>query len=434
MAKKIVSAVAAGGILANVLGGIPVSAYNGETAYPENKKVPFVITMVDIRNSKFSAYFYNTNTSIFKGVRIFGGEIDDTAMNKITENTTKAKNEYFRYDLRMDTWEEGTVSNKVEMTFDTSANLALNTPNTLGFYYLFWVSSTNKNLNIRRGRMNYDRCASSDAYLENEEAICRAEVWADGMLHYQPYIDWTRLPLADDPDQDFIQVYKNNSWVNERIREEVLPEPEPEPEPGSEPEPMRGEENTEGGGGGEPEGGTGSESEGSGENIKIVEVIKEVPVEKVVEKEVEKIVEVPVEKIIEMPTEKRVEVPVEKKVVEIKEVIREIPVFQNVLTENQLLKTEVETGAENDITDDEITLEDDVKNNETDDKAGDVIEEIDNTELMDPEEIDLPELGWGDDNKELNSKLAVFLAGGVSAAALLTLAVVFRKKKQKRSS
>ena len=420
MAKKIISAVVAGGILANTLGAIPVNAYSGETAYPENKKVALVITAVDVRNSRFSAYFYNTNTSIFKGMRVFGGEIDDATMNKITESTTRARNEYYRYDLRMSTWEEGTVSNGVEMTFDTTVDLASNVANTLGFYYLLWISPTNKNLNIRRGRMNYDRCASSEVYLENVEAICRAEIWADGMLHYQPYIDWTRLDLPDDPEQDFVQVYKNNSWISERIREEVLPEPEPEPESEPElelepglPEPaddeikrggvVEDEESIRGDGGGES-----SETSG-GENIKIIEVVKEV------EKEVpiEKIVEVPIVEKVEVPIEKIVEVPVEKRVVEIKEVVREIPVFASLLAEKSAQaagSSEVETEAKNEF---KLSTEQE--------------------EPMMPDDIEIPELGREIKDELWNSKVAVFSAGVVSALSLLILTVVFKKKKQKWS-
>ena len=426
MAKKIKTIVLTGGILANTLGVVPVGAYSGETTYPENKKTHFVVTMVDVRNNKFSAFFYRS-TSVFKGARLFGGEIDDTNLEKITEHTTKVKNEYFKYDFYMDSWED--IPSGEERTFNTSANLAANTPNTLAFTFLYWTSATNKNLNIWRGRMNYDRCASSEAYLTNEEAICRAEIWADGVLHYQPYLDWTRLGLADDPEQDFVQVYKNNGWVNERIKEEVLSEPEPEPEPEPESEPVDGGENKDGGGGGELEG----EKSNGGEEIKTVEVIKEVPVEvikevpveKVVEKEVEKIVEVPVEKMIEVAAEKRIEVPIEKKTTEIKEVIREVPVFANMLSDDlsDIAQLEVE--------DKTIETDDDVKDNEAEISSDDVDDvNIDDSELKSPDEIDLPELGR-EDNAEVNSKLAIFSAGMISAIALLVLVVAFRKKKQR---
>ena len=420
MAKKVVTMVAAGGILANTLGTLAVSAYSGETEYPENKKNSFVVTMVDVRNSKFSAYFYEKSANVFKGMRLFGGEITDTAMNKITGNATNVKNEYFRYDLYLDTWED--ISNRVERTFDTSADLALNTPNTLGFTYLFWNSSTNHNLNIRRGRMNYDRCVSSEVYVENEEAICRAEVWADGMLHYQPYIDWMRLSMADDPDQDFVQVYKNNSWTSERIRgEDPEPEPEPEPEPGD----------VDPSGGASGSGESGGEAEGSEENIKIVEVIKEVPVEKIIEKEVvkevpvEKIVEVLVEKKVEVPVEKRVEVPVEKRVeipIEKEVITREVPMFANMLSDSQLIEanTEEDNSEEN--------PKDDVENNETEENND--TEDVDNIELMSPDNVELPDLGQENDRKDWASKIAIFSAGLISAAALLILAVAFRKKKQ----
>ncbi|MDO4889678.1 MAG: hypothetical protein Q4A25_03260 [Candidatus Saccharibacteria bacterium] len=445
MAKKVVTMVAAGGILANTLGTLAVSAYSGETEYPENKKNSFVVTMVDVRNSKFSAYFYEKSANVFKGMRLFGGEITDTAMNKITGNATNVKNEYFRYDLYLDTWED--ISNRVERTFDTSADLALNTPNTLGFTYLFWNSSTNHNLNIRRGRMNYDRCVSSEVYVENEEAICRAEVWADGMLHYQPYIDWMRLSMADDPDQDFVQVYKNNSWTSERIRGE---DPEPEPEPGDVDPSGGASGSSESGGGADGEssdgGGTSGEGggggdeprgdggvEGSEENIKIVEVIKEVPVEKIIEKEVvkevpvEKIVEVLVEKKVEVPVEKRVEVPVEKRVeipIEKEVIIREVPMFANMLSDSQLIEANTDTEEDNS----EENPKDDVENNETEENND--AEDVDNIELMSPDNVELPDLGQENDRKDWASKIAIFSAGLISAAALLILAVAFRKKKQ----
>ena len=74
------------------------------------------------------------------------------------------------------------------------------------------------------------------------------------------------------------------------------------------------------------------EVKGLGEGVqvveKIVEVVKEVPVEKVVEKIVEVVKEVPVEKIVEVVKEVPVEkiVEVEKPVEVIKEVIKEVPV------------------------------------------------------------------------------------------------------------
>ena len=450
MAKKIKSMMLVGGVLINILGTAPVGAYSGESVYPENKKTHFVVTMIDVRNSRFSAFFYRS-TSVLKGMRLFGGEISDTEIEKITERTTRAKNEYFKYDFYMDTWED--IASKEEKTFDTDANLALNTPNTLAFTFLYWTSATNKNLNIWRGRLNYDRCVTSEAYLANDEAICRAEIWDDGLLHYQPYVGWNRLETVDDAESDFVQVYKSNNWVSERIREE---EPEPVDLSGD----VGGLENGDSdGGGGDSDGGSGSgdsEDDGDGaiskedENIKVVEiikevpveievirevpiekeVIKEVPVEKIIEKRVEipveKVVEVPVERIIEVPVEKRVELPVEKKVTEIKEVIREVPVFANLLADVQMDSggEEVEGDSEETVEDsnNQIMEDSDVQEIDTVEYAG-VIKE---PEVKEIDDIEVPNLG-----REDNSKWAILSAGLVSALALLVLVVAFSRRKQK---
>ena len=419
MAKKIKSMMLVGGVLANILGGVPVGAYSGESIYPENKKTHFVVTMVDVRNSRFSAFFYRS-TSVFKGVRLFGGEISDAEIEEITEETTEAKNEYFKYDFYMDSWED--ITSREEKTFNTDANLALNTPNTLAFTFLYWTSATNKNLNIWRGRLNYNRCVTSEAYLANDEAICRAEIWDDGELHYQPYVNWDRLETEDDTESDFIQVYKNNNWTSERIREL---EPVDEGSVGG----LEGGDLGSGDSGGGSESGN-SEANGDGngdEDIKIVEIIKEVPVEievirevpvekevikeVPVEKIIEKRVEVPVEKVVEVPVEKIIEVPVEKKVTEIKEVIREVPVFANLLADVQM-----DSGGE------EVEEDSDVQEIDTAEYAG-VIKE---PEVKEIDDIEVPNLG-----REDNSKWAILSAGLVSALALLVLAVAFRRKKQK---
>ena len=445
MAKKITTVVVAGGILANTLGALGVSAYSGDTKYPENKKNALVVTMLDVRNSRFSAYFYNKLGNVFKGVRLFGGEISDAAIEKVTGDVT-AKNEYFRYDLYMDTWEG--IGNWVEFTFDTTADLALNTANTLAYTWLYTNSASVTNLNIGRGRLNYSRCVSSEAYFENETAICRAEVWADGVVHYQPYIDWTRLEMPDDPEEDFVQVYKGTNWVSERIRGTDEPATDPDPTPAdpvvnSEPSPV------------DPT--PGENPVVNPEPEPVVEVVKEVikevpvekivkvPVEKIVEVPVEKIVEVPVEKVVEIPVEKRVEVPVEKKVTEIKEVIREVPVFANILSgEQTTAELSLTTGSE---ALDEISAEATrggvVENNGTGEDAEGGLAKSDDAELagelMNPSEaeladldnVELPELGREDDSRDWAAKLATFSAGLVSALALLILAVAFRRKKQK---
>lgn len=487
MAKKITTMVVAGGALINALGigATPVGAYSGATVYPENEKLSFVITMIDVKRSRFSSYFYNNSAiSVFKGMRLFGGEISDAGMNAITERTETAYNEYFKYDFYMDTWED--IDNKVETTFNTNEDLSLNTPNTLAFTYLFWDNATTKNLNIRRGRINYNSCMISGPYWENEDTICRAEIWADGKLHYQPYVGWTRLATDDDPDQDFVKVYKDNNWVDERIRETSDPDPDefweenwwdeggdepsdnpsdnpdnPGDDPSDDPSDNPSDENPgdstsgtdsstsdstsgDSGDGGDSDSGSGVSEEGSGAETKIIEVpvevvkevIKEVPVEKIVEKEVvkeipvEKVIEkeVPIEKIVETPVEKIVEVPVERKVTEIKEIIREVPVFANLLSDSQSVEDEV--IVEN-TTDKDETSEEDSDSDEALEIDSDRTEDED---LVEPDDVDLPELGRESSNKEWYSKLAVFSAGLISALAILVLAVIFKRRKQKDES
>jgi len=87
----------------------------------------------------------------------------------------------------------------------------------------------------------------------------------------------------------------------------------------------------------------------------IVEKIVEVPVEKIVEVPVERIVEVPVEKIVEVVVEKIVEVPVEKIVEVIVEKIVEVPV-EKIVTVEKIVHVPTAASSTADLTDGSIAF------------------------------------------------------------------------------
>jgi len=94
-------------------------------------------------------------------------------------------------------------------------------------------------------------------------------------------------------------------------------------------------------------------STAKGKDVEVIkEVIKEVPVEKIVEviKTVEVIKEVPVEKIVEVVKEVPVQVKGEKQVI-IKEVIKEVPVEKVIINDDEVKALKLE----NDKLKDELT-------------------------------------------------------------------------------
>lgn len=389
MVKKIMAGVVTGGILINVLGGtINVGAYSGETFYPENEKVGLVPTAIDTRNSRISAVFGFERDfgQVFKGLKFFEGEIDDDLLNLVYPGEDHGVFEYLTYDHETEGWKD--IPTGEEFTLKTEEPLEDNTAGTLGFTYLFWSDAYSQAMNMYRGRINYSRCINSIAFQENEEAICRAELWEDGKLHYQPYIDWERLTLDDDTTNDFVSVYKEHAWTEKRIRGED----ETETEVAKGDNDVAEEENKV-----DDKKGNGDDDGDGGQKNKNIEV----PVEKETIKEV----------------------PVEKRVVEIKEVVREVPMFANMLEDDPTFGIEPALETESDL--------DDVKNNDTDDNEAEVEEDA---ELMQPDNIELPELGREDDSREWASKSTIFLAGLISAAALLIFVIVFRKKQQQQDS
>ena len=97
-----------------------------------------------------------------------------------------------------------------------------------------------------------------------------------------------------------------------------------------------------------------------GRDIEVIkEVIKEVPVEKIVEviKTIEVIKEVPVEKIVEVIKEVPVKVKGEKQVV-IKEVIKEVPVEKIIINDEELKRlTEENESLKNELSKITVALE-----------------------------------------------------------------------------
>ena len=408
MSRKITQIAVAGGILANTLGTATlVSAYNGTTDYPENKKTDFIVTEIDVRNNKVSVMFDDTYR-VFKGFKIFGGEIDDENLNMVYPGEYNGEIEYLSHDANMSNWED--IEAGSEKSYETERDLSGNLAGTMGYYYLFWSSRSIPAMNMSRGRINYSGCVSSSEYIENEDAVCRVELWADGMLHYQPYVGWERLNefgTGEGEEGDYY-IYKDGQWVLKvqpqpeselEPGSEPDPEPEPEPEPGPEPEP-------------EPESEPESTSETKIEYVE-KEVIKEVPVEKRVE----------------------VQVPVEKIVVETKEVIKEVPIVGQTILETGLLASaelEVQDDGEKeeDASDEESAQveDEDIENAEDDIPSGELAP-------IGAEEVEVPMLGKDlQIDNGLFVKITTFLAGLISAVAVFMLVVIFRKRQRGNGS
>ena len=420
MSKKIAQVAVAGGILMNVLGGTTLaSAYSGETSYPENIVGPLIITEVDVRNNSVSAFFRDDNNleAVFKGVGVSEGEIDDDKLNLAYPGVDTGVVRYVEYNLWTENWVETEVG--IERTYGIDGNLlAENASGEMSFYYLYSNNLDDSSLNINGGRMNYRECLESEEYQSNDEAVCRAELWADGWLRYRPYVRWKRFADfgENEGEEGDYFVYRDNIWLNGRIVEDM--------------------ERVSGDNGWIKDDGTNSGGEEGVENNlegvdseegkprieyveKVVEAIKEVPVEKIVEivrevpveKIVEVLEEVPVEKIVEIITEvparevKEVfkEVPVEKIAVETKEVVREVLTTSQAIESGENVQAEQESESEN----------------------GEEI--LPDEESVKMEEIEVPMLGR-ETNNNLLEKIMTFMAGLVSALAILGLVFAFKRK------
>ena len=415
MSKKIVRvAVVAGGLLANTIGsGAMVFAYDEYTAYPENENYGITVTMVDERNNLASLYFDEPDNpeAVFKGVKLVNGFLGDWGLDSINFTSAPWTTEYLSTSMYDGDFEE--MARGEERTFTISSDLAGSDVKEAGMIYLFWNNAEEQILNTRRGRMNYSRCAESEIYLNTEEAICRAEKDEDEKLYYQPYVGWKRLNLPDETeDEREISVFKDGEWVKETINKKEENETGTDEGGGT-------EGDTESGGG--EDGGKVDETE-----IRYIEKIVEVPVEKKVIEKVE--VEVPVEKIV---TEKvEVQVPVEKTVVDTREVVREVPVLANMVNETASATVSMDGLAEEG---EAILSEEDASREDTD---ADIEEDASMVEgkIADPEELEVPELGKEvKKDDDLVSRIAIIAAGIISAAAILFLATVFRRKKQEEN-
>ena len=137
--------------------------------------------------------------------------------------------------------------------------------------------------------MSYGRCADSEIYQNTPEAICRVEKGTDGKIYYQPYVEWERLSLPDEAGEEReIFVYQDDEWISKIINREEEDETGADEGGGA----AGDTESGEGKDGGEVD----SDESASGPEIRYVDRIVEVPVEKKVVEKVE--VEVPMEKIV----------------------------------------------------------------------------------------------------------------------------------------
>lgn len=416
MNKKIIQVAVAGEMAINAIGGSGlVLAYDGSTIYPENGEYGITVTMIDERNDLVSLYFDEPGYpgAVLKGVKLFNGVLNDSAMRAVDFTREPWTTEYLATSMYDDDFEDMVVGE--ERVFEMDSSLAASDLKEMGMVHIFWNSSEDETLNIAWGRVNLKRCADSEVYKNSESAICRAEKWEDGKLHYQPYEEWTRLSLPDETDEERqITVFKDGEWVEETVSRV---------DSGGDSEEETGEDLGEGVG--DSEEGTGEDlGEGTGE------ISEGGPEEGLGGEVVEKIIEVPVEREVI----KTVEVPVERTVVDVREVIKEVPVeAQTVLTESIWAGTDG-TLAMVEVLDGEEVAENEDTDDENSDETEDNKEDTEGAELGEPaamEMVEVPELG-----KEISggdsvaTKITTFLAGVISASALLILAIVFRRRKQ----
>lgn len=424
MNKRISTAVVAGGILTNVMGGIVATAYEGPTIYETNSRQGFIITKIDIRKNDMGFVFQHSEypQGILKGYDVADGEISDSELETINFMKSHKFRSYLVDSINVPGWKD-IASNKEVLPLGMNDRLAANTAGTFAVAYLVQPSTEVETTEILRERVDYSRCLNSKEYQNNDTALCRAEIWEDGKIHYQPYVNWERLAMSDEnteADRE-IAIFKKNVWVSVTLEGTGR---------GGEPvggEPSGGDIGNSAGGS-EPSGGTGVEPEIRYiEKEVIKEVIKEVPVEKEVIKEVE----VPVEKEVIK------EVAVEKEVPIIREIVKEVPVEKEIVSEAMVISEP--SGAElTEVTlseggDEELgNINDSTEKNDEDGVQDEKIEESQTVVTEEPE-IEPPVLGKESpqNSAEVSSKIAMVVAGMIAALALTTLALVYRKGKQR---
>ncbi|MBQ9029263.1 hypothetical protein IJ114_00615 [Candidatus Saccharibacteria bacterium] len=436
MRKNISHLLVAGSILTNILGGMTtVSAYDGPTDYPENSASGFIVTMIDVRNNEMSMVLRHNDywNGVLRGFEFVEGEITDDELNSIYLDEDHNFQTYVKHSMYDPNWQDRDTGE--EFTYPMSYMMDLlskNTDDTLAGVYLFKVSPESASLNLFRTRINYSRCTKSEQYINNEAAICRAEIWGDGIIHYQPYIGWERLSLDDEDlsTSKEIMVYETDRWVSKAVGNN------------GDDSTAGDEAGTAGDEAGTSDGNTGDDggSSSSGDNtpeIRYVEKIVEVPVIKEIEVPVvrEVVKEVPIEKTV---VEKvKVEVPVEKTKVEIREVVKEVPVLSSASPTqvagvvDGLASADMVVGSPDESTEYESDKSSEVAESDISAKTGEAKD--DSLEYVDTEEVaELPMLGKEPQSTDNNAsgKIAVILAGIISALALVVLAIVYRRKKR----
>ena len=436
MNKRISTVVVAGGILTNVIGGVVATAYEGPTTYETNSRQGFIITKIDIRKNDMGFVFQHSEypQGILKGYDVADGEISDGELETINFMKSHKFRSYLVDSINVPGWKD-IASNKEVLPLGMNDRLAANTAGTFAVAYLVQPSTEVETTEILRERVDYSRCLNSEEYQNNDAALCRAEIWEDGKIHYQPYVNWERLAMSDENtevDRE-IAIFKKNAWVSVTLEGTGRRgEPVGSESSGGDIGNSAGGSEPSGGdignsaGGSEPSGGTGVEPEiRYVEKEVIKEVIKEVPVEK----EVIKKVEVPVEK----------EVVVEKEVPIIREVVKEVPVEKEIVSEAMVISEP--SGAE--LTEATLSekggeelgnINDLTEKDEKNDEEGVQDEKIEESQdvVTEGPEIEPPVLGKESpqNSAEVSSKIAMVVAGMIAALALTTLVLVYRKGKQ----
>lgn len=450
MNKKFLQLLMAGSVLTNVLGGMTaVSAYDGPTDYPDNSASGLIMTMIDVRNNEMSIVLRHNSyrDGVLKGFEFVEGEISDDEIHSIYLDETHTFKTYVKDSIYDSDWQDKYSGEEFTYAGERMTNLlSENTDGTLVGFYLFQVSLSSASLNYFRTRINYSRCTESEQYMNNDGAICRAEIWDDGMIHYQPYIGWDRLTMNDEDvsANKTIQVYESNDWVSRVIGDSTGGDSTDDGTgtTGDETSTTDGETGT-----------TGDETDATGDDIggddgdplneeetpeiRYVDRIVEVPVIKEVEVPVvrEIVKEVPVEKTVVEKVE--VEVPVEKTKVEVREIVKEVPVLSNAAPTQAAGVIDGLAGVDTAV--ESLDQPAEFESNESSEVVeGDVEAKTDEVEdnsleYVDTEEVaELPILGKEPRPIDNNTsgKIAAILAGIISALALVVLAIVYRRKKR----
>lgn len=430
MTKKVSQLVVATSITISALSGVVANAYGGMTDYNTNDKSGLVITAIDVRNNTMSLLLQHNDYSqgILRGFELVDGEIDDDELNTIYLDEEHNFKSYLKNSMYDPNWRNRDTGE--EFSYDSmNHNLTENTDGTFAAVYLFKISPESNSTNLFRTRIDYSRCLNSEQFQNGDNAICRAEIWEDGRIYYQPYVGWDRLVMTDEDtsvDRE-IRVFKDGGWDSQMIEHVGDTDDTGGTSEGGSAGEMGGTNDTGGtgiGGGTSDTGETGGrESEGGDGGGSTREETTEPEV-----KYIEKVVEIPVEKEVKVPVEKEVikEVPVEKKIEVPIEKVKEVAVFGGIeeLGEKSFMNLALSGKSGDDSIDGETEEEDVAKNDEDAEEFEDIPTE--NTE------VELPMLGKDkpQNTTENHSRIAVIIAGIISAVALVTLAIVYRKRKQ----